>query len=588
MRLLSVIGAAAIIVALAVSCSRDASSPSAALPPNVVIYLVDTLRADRLGVYGYDRDTSPVLDRWSSEAVRFERGYSPTSWTKPASVSLLSGLDPLSHRVEDRLDVIPSEVLLLSERLKASGFHTAAAVTNPNVLPLWGFGRGFDVYEDLDSVRRGTRADAVVEHVTGWLPELAGKQPFFLYLHLLDPHDPYDPPAPFDAKFARSTRSPLGRAWAAYDGEIAFGDAQFGRFIDRLKRHGLYDNTLILFTSDHGEELRDHGRMGHGRTLFEEVIRVPFLIRFPGGAHAGKTVRAPVSLIDVVPTVLSVLGEPVPSHLDGRDLTALLDGEEPSWAGRDIYLSLDLAWSQDRSAVVRGVISGSRKYLRRVRPVPTEALFDIEADPRDTTNLSRDDRESRARLAARLDSYLAQRTSGIHLRILNEAGREPASGEAVLRTTGRFVDVSGSMLEDGDRFELHDEGRSLVLHFTLEDRRHPTGGVPPVVVDEDGLVFAVSPPDGSVVLEALRWRGGPELPLRVGPERRLASVPYTFSGAESGLVVRDVEQLLREFGRPPTRAPGGGYLAVVPAPEAHTEIPDGVRSRLQALGYLDE
>ncbi|NNL66168.1 MAG: sulfatase, partial [Myxococcales bacterium] len=356
-------------------------SRPAGRPPNVVVYLVDTLRADHLGVYGYERPTSPVLDRWAAQSVVFDRAYAPSSWTRPSVVSLLSGLDPIRHGVEDRLDVIPDDVRLLSEQLRSRGYATFAAVTNPNVLPEWGFGQGFDVFEDLDPDGQGTRADAVSDWVVSRMPELAARQPFLLYLHLLDPHAPYEPPAPYDERFPRIPALPANHSIGRYDGEIAFVDAEFGRSLDALAERGLADDTLVIFLSDHGEELMDHGQLGHGATLFEEVVRVPLILRLPRGAHAGARVATRVSLIDVFPTVLGLLGLPPAPGLDGRDLSPLLDGRGGSadLAGRDLFLSLYTTGT--RSNLVRGVLSGEHKYLRRSRPEASEALFDLARDP---------------------------------------------------------------------------------------------------------------------------------------------------------------------------------------------------------------
>jgi arylsulfatase A-like enzyme len=579
---------AVVAVVLAAACWFQSAPPVGSSRPNVIIYLVDTLRADHLGVFGYSRDTSPVLDRWAADAVVFEQAYSPTSWTKSATVSLLSGLDPINHRVEDRLDVIPPRVRLLSERLDSLGYENLAVVTNPNVLPLWGFDRGFDVYRDLDSIGRSARADAVLDTVTAAIPDLARKQPFFLYVHLLDPHDPYDPPPPFDSRFAEDPAVPGSGMIAAYDGEVAFGDSQFQRLLDALKAHDLDEVTLIVFVSDHGEELLDHGGRGHGKTLYEEVLRVPLVIGFPGRADAGRRVDTRVSLIDVVPTILSVLGEPPLPDLDGRDLTALLGDEEPAWADRDLFLSLDLAWKKNRTDAMRGVFAGSQKYLRRLRPAADEMLFDIEGDPGETLNLAELQVESRSRLAGRLDVYLATRSSGVHLRILNDHSRQSVGCEAVLSTTGRFIEVSGQLLEARDRLDLSQDGRTLRLHCRLQNQPHPTRGVPAVTADEDGLVFSVSPPHAPIVVEQLSLADGRSLELRVGLQRQVAELPFRLDGTDGKWGIRDVAELFRELGDPPEPAPMGAYLAVVSPPPEREEIPDEVQDRLRALGYLDE
>ena len=544
------------------SSGSSGTRPIATRRPNVVIYLVDTLRADHLGIHGYDRDTSPVLDRWASGGVVFERAYAPCSWTKPSVVSLLSGLDPVSHGVEDRLDVIPAGVRLLAERLKSLGYSTFGAVTNPNVLSEWGFGRGCEVYDDLDSAGHGTRADTVSDHVAARIEELARSQPFFLYLHVIDPHAPYEPPAPFDTRFPRSPALPAKMSIGNYDGEVAFVDSQFGRILELLSRHDLDRDTMTIFVSDHGEELLDHGAFGHGSTLFEEVVRVPLVIRFPNGLHAGARVGARASLSDVVPTVMSVIGESPPSGLDGRDLTELLPSGEPEWADREVFLSLRT--------------SGPRSHL-----------YDIDHDPVEAEDLASAHSELRQRLGTSLDAYLAKRTSGIQLRIVNAAAGEPTGCEMLLRTKGRFTEVSGVRLEPEDRFELSDDGKRLILNCRLENRLQATRTQPRLVPDEDGLVFQVSPPGSSIVVQQLRLANGRELPLRAGAQRQLKAIPFAFEEADTALSIRDAGELVGDAG---SKLEGGGveaYLGVVPAAGESQELPEEILDRLRALGYLN-
>jgi arylsulfatase A-like enzyme len=564
--------------------SQGSTPASGAHRPNVIIYLVDTLRADHLGVYGYHRDTSPVLDRWAAGGVIFDRAYAPSSWTKPSVVSLLSGLDPVSHGAEDRLDVIPPGVRMLSERLKSSGYATFAAVTNPQVLPQWGFDRGFDVYDDLDSPGHGTRADTVSDYTVERMGVLARSQPFFLYLHLLDPHAPYDPPAPFDTRFPKSPVLPAQLSIGQYDGEIAFVDSQFGRVLDSLRTHGLDGDTMTIFVADHGEELLDHGTIGHGVNLFEEVVRVPLVIRFPAGAHAGTRVGARASLTDVVPTVLSVLGQSLPPDMDGRDLTQLLNGNPPAWVNRDLFLSLRTTGPS--SHLVRGVLGGSHKYLRLLRPIASESLYDLERDPAETDNLAGVQTDSRMRLAATLDAYLSTKSSGIHLRIVNDFARDPVGCEVRLHTTGRFIDVSGVRLEAGDSFELSDDGQGLRLDCRLENRHQSARAGPRLVPDEDGLVFLVSPPDAPIAVQILRLADGRVFPLRAGRHRGLEAVPFTFDATDAAWSIRDVGELLGDAGSVLEDAVAGAYLGVIRAPTKRGDIPKELLDRMRSLGYI--
>jgi len=550
--------------------------------PNVVIYLVDTLRADHLGLYGYERDTSPMLDRWAAGAVVFERAYAPSSWTRPSIVSLLSGLDPIRHGVEDRLDVVPEDVRLLSEHLQARGYATFAAVTNPNVLPEWGFGRGFEFFEDLDAAGHGARADAVTDWVVTRLDTLTRRRPFFLYLHLLDPHAPYDPPPPFDDRYPRSPALPADRSIGRYDGEVAFVDAEFGRLLGALARQGLADDTLLIFVSDHGEELMEHGSMGHGYSLFEEVVRVPLVMHLPRGARAGTRVAAPVSLVDVVPTVLSRLGLPPAPDVDGRDLSPLLDGRDRDFENRELVLSLYTTGT--RSNLVRGLLEGPLKYLRRSRPTESEALFDLERDPHETQDRAALEPGARQRLAAALDARIAQTSGGVHLHLV----ASPASGsvgyEAVLRTPGRFADVLSVRLEAEERIELADDGHTLRLHGRLENRIRSFAEGDRSIPDEDGLVFHVEPPDAPIEVRQLQLADGRTVPLRAGAGRVARPMPFAFDATRSEWRVRDVGELLRDADAMNSAAQA--YLGVVRVPETLTAVPEPLRERLRALGYL--
>ena len=564
---------------------RDAPRARPGARPNVILYVVDTLRADHLGIYGYSRATSPVIDRWAAEAVVFERAYAPSSWTRPSMVSLFSGLDPIRHGVEDRLDVIPADVALLSERLAAGGYATYAAVTNPQVLPTWGFGRGFDAFVDLDSDTRGTRADAVSDWAVERMGELAGRAPFFLYLHLLDPHLPYAPPAPYDELFPRTPALAPDWSTGRYDGEIAFVDLEFGRILDALRRHGLEDDTLVILVADHGEELLDHGLIGHGANLFEEVVRVPLIVRFPDGAHAGRRLAAPVSLIDVAPTVLAVAGQQPLPGVEGRDLTALLDGDAGDWTDRELFLSLHLTGTPNH--LVRGVLSGSKKYLRRSRPAASETLFDLDRDPGETRDLAASEDESRSYFEALLDTHVAVHSSGIHLRIVNDLAPRPVGCEVVLRTEGRFVDVAPIRLEPDDRLELAAGDRTLRMRCQLENRPDPRSHSTGLLADEDGFVFRVAPPEAPVVVRELLLSDDRELPLEAGPRRAVQALPFSFVGTDPAWSVRDIGALLSESGTYANAPAVTANLAVVAAPDERDDLSPELRDRLRALGYLE-
>lgn len=556
------------------------SARDEAAGPNVLVYLVDTLRRDRLGVYGYPRDTSPRLDAFAREAIVFENAYSPTSWTRPAAASLLSGLSPVRHRTSGRAHRLPEGVALLGEHFQAAGYRTLAVSTNPNVIPLWGFDRGFDRFDDLDSTGNPARADAVVDHTLAALAELPPDQPFFYYVHTMDPHTPYDPPPDYAQKFAKNEIDGPG----LYDGEIAFGDAEFGRLLDRLRELGRYDDTLIVYVSDHGEELGDHGGYYHGVTLFEEVVRIPLLIRLPGNARAGERVARLATLMDILPTLLAAAGRDVPDGLDGIDLLADGDPAEE----RPVFFDLTLDFNIHHTNVLRGVRSGRFKYVRRTRPVERELLFDLAEDPNERNNLAMSQPGQIEPLAALLDARLASHASGVHLRLRNSYGAGSRRCVVRLETAGRFVDPRASSLEDGDRLSVGEHLQSLRLDAMLHNTPNPTGSDPVLIIDEDALVFDVDPPESTIELRSLPVGKRKACPVWYGRERTpLEAKRLRFDTGSEALAIRDPATLIRRDGARSAVLPQGIYLGVVEAPKALEEVPEEVNEALRQLGYIE-
>ena len=325
--------------------------------PNVLLISIDTLRADRLGCYGYERDTSPALDRFAAErAVRFAAAVAESPWTVPSHVTLLSGLHPISHGV--RLpDLAPGpDVPLLAELLTDAGYSTVALTDGGWLSEAWGFDRGFQRFQALDQ-----DFDATVDQALAFVEERSAVEgPWFAFLHTYDVHCPYDPPAPFAERFQGPGAEPIEVAGKCgnphyngmeltagqiqtlsdhYDGGVAWVDQALGRLLSRLAEAGALENTVVVVTSDHGEELGEHGSIGHERTLSALSLAIPLLIAVPGGV-AGVS-EGPASLADVVPTLLELCSVPAPEGLDGVSLVPRLAGDPaPAEAGR---LS-ELAW----------------------------------------------------------------------------------------------------------------------------------------------------------------------------------------------------------------------------------------------------
>lgn len=334
---------------------------------NVLIYMIDTLRADHLGCYGYGRPVSPAIDRFARDAVLFEDTVAQSPWTRSSVASLLTGLWPGTHGAEDRWDTLAPEALTLAEVLHRHGYRTGGVITNRSVARAFGFAQGFDTYRMLTPEDTSARVhELAVEWLSRWREEQTegGRRPFFLYLHTVDPHSPYDPPERFRERFAAAVpRDGTGqREWLRllkdgelevtetltrhlvdlFDGEIAANDESFGRLTEWLAGEGLLEETVVVLVSDHGEEFHEHGQWEHGKTLYAESVQVPLIVRFPGPdvPHLrGRRVAVPVQHTDVFPTLLAYLGLPVPGAVEGRDLGPLLTDGVGAWADEALIFS---------------------------------------------------------------------------------------------------------------------------------------------------------------------------------------------------------------------------------------------------------
>jgi arylsulfatase A-like enzyme len=361
-------------------------------PRNVILLSLDTLRADRLGCYGAERPTSPTLDAFARRGVCFERVVTESSWTLPAHMSLFTGLHPTSHGVTLESQRLPGGVRTMAEVLQAGGWATAAFTEGGLVGGDFGFSRGFDVYEERSkdvrlTMYRGRR----------WLEERDPERPFFLFLHTYAVHCPYHPPEEYATRFRtrpaddslategkcgnphfnRMTLTPgqVGFLRDQYDAGIRAADDQVRDLLRILDEQDLRDDTILVLLSDHGEELHEHGQIGHERTLYIESLLVPLVIVAPG--IGPRVVRAPVGLTDVMPTVLDLVGLDVPP-VQGQSLVAAMLGEPGAHAPRFSEL--------DRDVRLRSVVRGDHHLIvdldRGARNV-----FDLRSDPGEQARL---------------------------------------------------------------------------------------------------------------------------------------------------------------------------------------------------------
>ncbi|MDP6941250.1 MAG: sulfatase [Planctomycetota bacterium] len=418
-------------------------------PPNFLVVLIDTLRADRLGAYGYERNTSPVMDQLSLEGARFEAAYSHAPWTRPSVASLMTSLYPQSHDIIGNEDSLPSGLPTLAQILKFRGYSTAAFSANPQVMPVYGFGRGFDVFgnsqasmlrrtsigrvehltmygikkillpslsgkkrdtanEDSDDVHkslRNSQAGGLNKLAFEWVDSYSGNEPFMLYMQYLDPHSPYSPPVDYlnsdgqepvvlPLNFIQKNAPPwpfmdsekatpdvLRGLNRLYDAEIAYVDHELGKLIDRLEAKGMMENTIVVVTSDHGEEFYDHNQWLHGQSLFDELVRVPLIFSGPG-IQPG-VIKNPVGLVDVLPTLATLAGiDKLNFPIHGQDLSStLLSGESPK--AKIVYSERNGAWS------INAIRRGAEKLIRITDPSGKFywKKYNIEKDPLEKTDL---------------------------------------------------------------------------------------------------------------------------------------------------------------------------------------------------------
>ena len=384
------------------------AAPASAKPAwNVVLITIDTLRADHLGCYGDKQIKTPNIDQLAAEGTRFERAFAVVPVTLPSHTTILTGTYPMLSGMHDfsANKLSPSQPTMASV-LKQAGYATGAVIGAAVLDSRFGLNHGFDFYydhfdfsrlneENLDAMERP--GNVVADVTLDWLGK-NWQTKFFLWMHLYDPHAPYTPPEPYRTEYA-------GRL---YDGEIAFADEQVGRLVRFLKEKGVYRNTVIVLAGDHGEGLGEHGEKTHGFFIYNSTMHVPLIIRLPDAA-AGRVVEDPVSLVDLMPTVLRAVGVDIPAQVQGKSLLARVRGEDAQAAERErtVYGEtfmprLHFNWSELRGA------EGAKYHFI---DAPRAELYDVGSDPGETHNLLGEKKavgeEMRAKLTAMIREYSA-------------------------------------------------------------------------------------------------------------------------------------------------------------------------------------
>jgi arylsulfatase A-like enzyme len=590
-------------VALAGSAAGDRPRP------NVVLVVVDTLRADHLGAYGYDRPTSPAIDaRLAARGTLFEEAYAQAPWTLPSMLSVLTGRSPGElARPEEGPFAVPETAPTLAERLRAAGYRTGAFVANPTLAAEAGFDRGFETWwtPPAEPASLSLGAEAVNRRALPWLDAHAAA-PFFLYLHYLDPHDPYAPPdsgaveSPFLPDYAGDVDGTMVHGLylgeveladpeadrrqlaALYDAEIAYVDARIGELLDAFPEP-LARETLFVFTSDHGEELGDHGGWKHGHTLYNEQIRVPLVFRWDGRVRDGNRVSGSVRLLDVVPTVLSAAGLDLPPELDGADLMPVLAGM--ATLPRRVAMAEHLSFGPLRAAAVLDqwkLILFNREepfepadaLEEATWPVDRERLerielYDLVADPGETVDLSAEAPDRVEQLAPALHSQLDRELGGLKVVLDRVRAGSRVTGTLVL--DAEPAAVTPYFLAAGD--EITVDGRTVRFDWRadlLQKGMRIAGEVGGV----ESLAVAV---EGRPV-PAARLLLGPGNPYRGRPvpPRRLLANEWPFA---TSVPTTPVLRVWR-------RQPAAEEAAAGAADETETDAAaEEERRRLKALGY---
>jgi arylsulfatase A-like enzyme len=521
---------------------------------NVIVYLVDCLRADHVGAYGYELGTTPEMDRLAADSVVFEDVSACASWTKPSTACLFTSSLPTFHQARTVDDALPRSSTTLAEVLRDEGYVTAAWVANPVIDPrVFFFNQGFDRWVDVRSFEERARrvhlndmdpdAADITESLLPWL-EAHRRERFFLYVHSLDLHYPYVARPPFDARFVSAGSQGLDRDRELYDAELAWNDREIGKLIERLKALDLYEDTAILVTADHGEEFGEHGASRHGKTLYQQALHIPAILKLPRSRFARRRVEALASNIDSAPTLLEIAGIELPEEFQGRSLLEAIE-EQAAGTGRRAVAEL----------VAPNVVAYSMRDERFKRievlvPEHAEMLFDLASDSAEEKNLVSTAPAEAASLATDLERFIQLGQHGAHLSVRGE--KPGAEMEVRIETGASIASAFRFAISTGDVLDLAGDRKKLLLKFTADGKaRH--------------LVVQTAPPGAA--LSVLVTSGGATVE-RSSFEMTEITVP----AGEAERLLHDEETPLRIWYLPP----GGQQV----------ELDEETRSVLRALGYI--
>lgn len=427
------IAAAPLLAALVLVPACSSKTPASAAGLNLLVITLDTTRADALGLYGNTHAVTPRIDELGRAGIVFENCYTPVPLTLPAHCSLFTGRYPVGHQVRNNgTYVLPSSERTLAAIFKDRGYDTAAFVASFTVSGKFGLAQGFDTYdEDFETGRPIVNytaeipADRVYDKFARWLEGRAGRK-FFGWVHFYDAHSPYLP-------HPGTGPAGDGSAWSLYEGEVRFVDAHVGKIVQALKDKGLYENTVLVLAGDHGEAFGEHKEHGHGIFCYEESLRVPLILHNPRLFKSPKTVAGRLSLVDVLPGLLELFKAPAPAAVQGRSFWPLVEGKESG--RREIYFESMFGPEEFNWAPLTGLIDGPHKFIS----LPEPELYDLDADPRETSNLVASGRETAVAIDRKLAAFV-QKTAAA----AGPSRRELSASDVKALTSLGYISSFGS------------------------------------------------------------------------------------------------------------------------------------------------
>lgn len=590
--------AAVVLLAAIAGCERQTR------PLNVVIIGIDTLCSDHLGCYGYDRDTSPEIDKFAARGTLFENAVSQAPWTLPSFATIFTSLYPAQHGAMAQNTKLRTDHPTLAMMLLKRGYSTAGIINAPFLRPEFKMDRGFEYY-DYKPPFAGRIAEGTTSDALAWIDEHIDEH-FFIFVHYFDPHLPYDPPEPYDTKFfpdysgeiskpfnlnvfprARVTHFETMKSipeedWdyirALYDGEICYADQAVGDLIAGLDERNLTDNTLIILLSDHGEEFFEHGGFEHGHTLYNELIKVPLIITLPGRIPANERVTDHVRLIDIAPTVLDLLGIPPVRHLEGASLKPLLAGEGRVSAPEGSLLPPGIGYSESLlyGTEKKSIIAYPWKYTYEVMS-GNHMLFNLAADPDEMENVAGTDAEA----LHPLEELLARTMFGIsetwYIELSGDGEEHTFDIDVSSRSAQRTgsVYISRAFDSSGRMVDIGAVGRGGVAAggVALNDLKLSSKATIALKVEPENTPLRIDARiDGKTALESIYLGKVMENP---------STMPFTVNKRrgekfESGL---------------PADRPGGAFILIWKSgrslgDKAVLELGETIENELRSVGYL--